>query len=238
MPILPPVMAGNPSSTGSRWPLAQLLRLGQDLITLPTCPCCGGGATDRHRPCGDCLKRWAWPETLLHGREPMRFWAVGLYRQSWRSQLLACRQNPLPGVLHCAAEHLLTGLSWEGEPPVLMPIPGWKRRGNPLPEAFSQSLSQCSGWPQVQWLKKQPRPGQHHLGASGRRRNLQDAFRVLPVARHSQPGRLVFLVDDILTTGSTALAAAAPLEAAHIPVAGLLCLARTPPKGPRRPTVG
>lgn len=168
----------------------------------------------------------------------MRFWAVGLYRQSWRSQLLACRQNPLPGVLHCAAEHLLTGLSWEGEPPVLMPIPGWKRRGNPLPEAFSQSLSQCSGWPQVQWLKKQPRPGQHHLGASGRRRNLQDAFRVLPVARHSQPGRLVFLVDDILTTGSTALAAAAPLEAAHIPVAGLLCLARTPPKGPRCPTVG
>jgi len=168
----------------------------------------------------------------------MRFWAVGLYRQSWRSQLLACRQNPLPGVLHCAAEHLLTGLCWEGLPPVLMPIPGWKRRGNPLPEAFSQSLSQCSGWPQVQWLKKQPRPGQHHLGASGRRRNLQDAFRVLPVAHHSQPGRLVFLVDDILTTGSTALAAAAPLEAANISVAGLLCLARTPPKSPRRPTVG
>jgi len=168
----------------------------------------------------------------------MRFWAVGLYQQSWRSQLLACRQNPVPGVLHCAAEHLLTGLCWEGGPPVLMPIPGWKRRGNPLPEAFSLSLSQCSGWPQVQWLKKQPRPGQHHLGASGRRRNLQDAFRVLPVARQSQPGQMVFLVDDILTTGSTALAAAAPLEAANIPVAGLLCLARTPPKGPRHPTVG
>jgi len=231
-------MAGNPSSTGSRWPLAQLLRLGRDLITLPTCPCCGAAATDRHRPCGDCLGRWAWPEALVHGSEPMRFWAVGLYRQSWRSQLLACRQNPLPGVLHCAAEHLLTGLCWEGTPPVLMPIPGWKRRGNPLPEAFSQSLSQCSGWPQVQWLKKQPRPGQHHLGASGRRRNLQDAFRVLPVAHHSQPERLVFLVDDILTTGSTALAAAAPLAAANISVAGLLCLARTPPKSPRRPTVG
>ena len=230
-------MVGNPSSTGAGRPLARLLQLGQDLITLPTCPCCGGATTDRHRPCEACLKRWAWPEALLHGSEPMRFWAVGLYQQSWRSQLLACRQNPLPSVLHCAAQHLLTDLNWEGSPPVLMPIPGWKRRGNPLPEAFSQSLGQCSGWPQVQWLKKQPRPGQHHLGASGRRRNLQDAFRLLSIAQ-GQQGRLVFLVDDILTTGSTALAAAAPLEAANIPVAGLLCLARTPPKSARRPPVG
>jgi len=230
-------MASNPSPASTGRPLAQLLRLGRDLITLPTCPCCGGAATDRHHPCGDCLKRWAWPEALLHGSEPMRFWAVGLYHQSWRSQLLACRQNPLPGVLHCAAQHLLAGLNWEGSPPVLMPIPGWKRRGNPLPEAFSQSLGQCSGWPQVQWLKKQPRPGQHHLGASGRRRNLQDAFRLLSIAQ-GQQGRMVFLVDDILTTGSTAMAAAAPLEAANIPVAGLLCLARTPPKSPRRPAVG
>lgn len=230
-------MASNPSPTGTGRPLARLLQLGQDLITLPTCPCCGGGATDRHHPCEACLKQWAWPDAVLHGSEPMRFWAVGLYHQSWRSQLLACRRDPLPGVLHCAAEHLLTGLSWEGSPPVLLPIPGWKRRGNPLPEAFSRSLGQYSGWPQVQWLKKQPRPGQHHLGASGRRRNLQDAFRVLPVAR-GQQGRLVFLVDDILTTGSTALAAAAPLEAANIPVAGLLCLARTPPKHAYRPMMG
>lgn len=166
----------------------------------------------------------------------MRFWAVGFYHQNWRSQLLALRQNPLPGALQCAAEHLLASLDWEGSPPVLMPIPGWKRRGNPLPDAFSQSLSQCSGWPQAQWLKKQPRPGQHHLGASGRRRNLQDAFRLLSVAQ-GQQGCPVFLVDDILTTGSTALAAAAPLEAANIPVAGLLCLARTPPKHGRSPRV-
>ena len=231
-------MASNPLPPGTGRPLAQLLRLGQDLITLPTCPCCGSAATDRHRPCGDCLKRWAWPDALLHGSEPMRFWAVGTYQQSWRSQLLACRQNPQPAVLRSAAEHLLAGLNWEGSPPVLIPIPGWKRRGNPLPEAFSQSLGQCSGWPQVQWLKKQPRPGQHHLGASGRRRNLQDAFRVVSSVAQGQQGRLVFLVDDILTTGSTALAAAAPLEAAHIPVAGLLCLARTPPKHAPRPTVG
>ncbi|MCY4359210.1 MAG: hypothetical protein OXC47_00895 [Cyanobacteria bacterium MAG APA_bin_95] len=230
-------MASHPAPPGPAWPLTKLLRLGQDLITLPTCPCCGGSATDRHRPCGECRKRWDWPEDLLHGSQPMRFWAVGLYHQSWRSQLLTCRQKLLPAVLQCAAEHLLTGLRWEGNPPVLMSIPGWKRRGNPLPEAFSQSLGKCSGWPRAQWLKKQPRPGQHHLGASGRRRNLQDAFRLLSVAR-GQQGQPVFLVDDILTTGSTALAAAAALEAANIPVAGLLCLARTPPKHARSPTVG
>ncbi len=207
------------------------LRLMQDLLTLPTCPCCGAAGMDRNKPCDACHQGWAWPESLVQGSQPLRFWAVGLYKEGWRSQLLSLRQTPLPAVLNSAAEHLVAGLSWQGEPPLLMPIPGWKRKGNPLPEAFAQSLSQCSGWPCAQWLQKRPRPGQHHLGADGRRRNLKDAFRLLPLARGQQQ-HLVFLVDDILTTGNTAMAAAIPLEAAHIPVAGLLCLAKTPAKSP------
>ena len=115
----------------------------------------------------------------------------------------------------------------------MQPVPGWKRKGNPLPELLAHSLSAHAGWPVVQWLKKRPRPGQHHLGAGDRQQNLRDAFRLTSQARKGC-GQLVFLVDDILTTGSTALAAAEPFEAAGIPVAGLLCLARTPAAGSRR----
>jgi predicted amidophosphoribosyltransferase len=42
---------------------------------------------------------------------------------------------------------------------------------------------------------------------------------------------VIWLADDILTTGGTALAASSALEASGHRVAGLICLARTPPPG-------
>ena len=214
-------------------PLPWLLRVGRNLLTVPTCPCCGAEAADRDRPCPACVERWAWPARLLHDSRPLRFWAVGIYGDHWRSQLLTVRKKPSAAVLDSAAERLVEGLGWQGDVPLLQPVPGWKRKGNPLPELLAHSLSAHAGWPVVQWLKKRPRPGQHHLGAGDRQQNLRDAFRLTSQARKGC-GQLVFLVDDILTTGSTALAAAEPFEAAGIPVAGLLCLARTPAAGSRR----
>ena len=210
-------------------PWQRLVQLGQDLLTTPSCPCCGAEADNRNRPCQTCLDRWAWPASLIHDSQPLRFWAVGSYGQDWRRQLLVARRQPSPAVLDCAARKLVDGLCWQGDPPLLQPIPGWKRNGNPLPGLLADHLSCNSGWPVVQWLKKRPRPGQHHLGAGDRQQNLQDAFRLAPQA--GEESQLVLLVDDILTTGSTALAAAAPLRAAGIPVAGLLCLAYTPHGG-------
>jgi hypothetical protein len=67
--------------------------------------------------------------------------------------------------------------------------------------------------------------------------NQQGAFRLQPSQRPAlarlkrQP---IWLVDDILTTGATALAAAAALEGEGLKVMGLLCLARTPFRGQGR----
>jgi predicted amidophosphoribosyltransferase len=74
-----------------------------------------------------------------------------------------------------------------------------------------------------------------------RHENQKGAFtcprRAKPQEARHQP---VFLVDDILTTGATALNAAAALDQAGWRVRGLICLARTPrlrktPQGSKSP---
>ena len=65
---------------------------------------------------------------------------------------------------------------------------------------------------------------QSSLGAGERARNLLGAFRCPPVPR---PPRHVALLDDVLTTGSTALAAIAALRAGGVERVDLWCCART-----------
>ena len=74
---------------------------------------------------------------------------------------------------------------------------------------------------------------QHHLSKRQRQTNLMGAFQAIPLNKQASIGS-VWLVDDILTTGSTALAARQALEEAGHRVAGLICLGRTPAKERRR----
>ncbi len=67
-------------------------------------------------------------------------------------------------------------------------------------------------------------PPQSALGASERRANVAGAFRGRPVAR----GRTFLLVDDVMTTGATAFAAAEALRDAGARRVDLAILARTP----------
>jgi predicted amidophosphoribosyltransferase len=62
------------------------------------------------------------------------------------------------------------------------------------------------------------------LSAAARRRNVREAFAVRRAA--SVAGRTVVLVDDVLTTGATALACARRLEEAGAREIRLLTLAR------------
>jgi ComF family protein len=73
----------------------------------------------------------------------------------------------------------------------------------------------------VRRLASQPQAG---LSAAARRKNVRDAFAVR--RRAAVAGRVVTLVDDVLTTGATALACARRLEEAGAREVRLLTVAR------------
>jgi ComF family protein len=73
----------------------------------------------------------------------------------------------------------------------------------------------------VRRLDSQPQAG---LSAAARRKNVRDAFAVR--RRAVVAGRVVTLVDDVLTTGATALACARRLEEAGAREVRLLTVAR------------
>lgn len=216
------------------------------LISDPSCPLCAGAVAAEAavtapvpappaQLCGACLRRLALPEGGLQGDEPLLWCAAAPYDGALRQLLLRQRPRPeLPLIAALALEwHRCCRQVLPGA--VLVPIPSWKRRGNPLPLLLAQALARWAG-PATQLapqllLRRHPTLGQHHLGRTLRQRNQQGAFAAVAPSP-SGSGRLarppLWLVDDILTTGATATAAAAALEASGHAVQGLLALARTP----------
>ncbi len=214
--------------------LAQLLQGCLDLIIAPCCPLCqsplepgasGPGA------CAPCLERLKLPALGLQGHQPLPWWSLGFYEGQLRRLLLRQRKNPSPVVIATLSERLAE--PWTASPlrPLVVAIPSWKRQGNPLPDLICRSL----GFEHVTPLERaRPTLGQHHLGKELRALNQDGAFRCRPGAARPGPllrRRPLLIVDDILTTGATACAAAMALRSAGYRVEGLLCLARTPEKG-------
>ena len=162
---------------------------------------------------------------------------MGSYDGPLRQLLLSLRKHADGATSRDAIAGLLQQMSlglplWK-QPPLLVAIPSWKRRGNPLPALICDELQRLLGCRSRALLERsRPTLGQHHLGRALRLTNQAGAFRcsqARPV--QSGPRQPVLLIDDILTTGATACAAAAALEEGGWRVAGLLCLARTPALG-------
>lgn len=80
------------------------------------------------------------------------------------------------------------------------------------------------------WLvRTQDTPAQQGLDAATRKRNLRQAFQVVDAAKIA--GQHLALVDDVLTTGTTANTLARLLLRAGAERVDVYCLARTPPPG-------
>jgi ComF family protein len=109
------------------------------------------------------------------------------------------------------------------------PIPmHWRRqwrRGFNQSELLARTLSRRSAIPLVKALRRaQSTPAQAGLSNTARRRNVTGAFVCrLPDA---VAGKRVLLIDDVLTTGSTAAACAAALKRAGAARVALLTVAR------------
>lgn len=200
-----------------------------DLVSVRRCLGCGGDCERSPALCATCLGNLALEEGGLQGDEPLLWCAAAAYGGPFRALLLRQRSRPNAPLLAALAICLQRCCAGVLPGALLVPIPSWKRRGNPLPALVAAGLVQASQGaaalaPQLLW-RSRPCVGQHHLGRSLRARNLAGAFAALPAP--ASAGRPVWLVDDILTTGSTALAAAQALQSQGHAVQGLLTLART-----------
>jgi len=170
---------------------AELPRLEQP------CELCGHPVpTVGDRRCGQCLR---------HPPPWDRLFALADYGFPYRPLIhqLKYGHQPLPALL--MGRQMAAALPVAPWPEVLLPVPlhWWRawRRGYNQAEELAQALGQASGIPVDARLLRRVRATapQTRLSRRERRRNLAKAFMV---AEHGY--RHVALVDDVVTTGSTA----------------------------------
>ena len=214
--------------------LISLKRCLSDLLIQPVCWHCQTPepfAPDQKGLCQRCWHRLGLKTSGLQGSEPLPWHAAGWYEAELRRLVLRLRTTPDTSVLHSLCRELRNSLAQRA---LLIPIPGWKAqaRANPLPQLLCRSLQR----PCVPVLKRcRPTVGQHHLNRRQRLLNQQGSFQVLeerhspitPLGLLSWNGADVWLVDDIVTSGATAMAARDALQTSGIVTQGVICLART-----------
>ena len=196
--------------------------------TLPTCPYCAGTIGPFANTDGGCP---------LCRTESFAFESVlrlGPYEGPWREAVLRLKHHSGEGLAELLgelwADHArarFTALNADFVVPV--PLHWWRRwrRGYNQSAALAHGLASALGLPcHVSWLRRvRHTPLQPQLSPSDRRVNLRGAFRVANRARVQ--GATVLLVDDVMTTGSTAHEASAALRkcgAARV-VLAVLCRA-------------
>jgi len=151
------------------------------LISDPSCPLCAGavaaeavvtapGPAPPAQLCGACLRRLALPEGGLQGDEPLLWCAAAPYDGALRQLLLRQRPRPEPPLIaalalewHRCCRQVLPGA-------LLVPIPSWKRRGNPLPLLLAQALARWAGPAPHPWSapsRAHPAPAQPAGGVCG-----------------------------------------------------------------------
>jgi ComF family protein len=140
--------------------------------------------------------------------------------------------GPLAALLAAAVRREAGGL-----PSLVLPVPlapaRLAERGHNQAWELARPLAAELKLPARADLLQRPLDSEHQatLNREQRQRNLRGAFMVDPRQRTALQGLPVALVDDVLTTGSTAREAAATLLRAGAASVQVWVLARTPPAG-------
>ncbi len=149
------------------------------------------------------------------------------------------RQQPLTGLEESLA-NFATDSAYDMPPDSLpmyvLPIPlhhhRQAQRGYNQAEIIARSFSRISGLPLLAdgLTRIEDTLPQYQLGLQARQENLKDVFRVgqslCRVGQRLGAMPRVLLVDDIYTTGTTAKSAANVLARSHVPVVGVIAVAR------------
>lgn len=192
----------------------------------PLCACCGvpfAAAPDSETLCAACLAR---PPAYDRAR------AILAYDDVSRAPVLALkhadRLDLVPGFALWLER---TGRALLADCDLIVPVPLhpfrlWRRRYNQAAELARALARRCSRPADPLALaRSRPTPSQGAMpSARARRRNVLGAFRVPDPRRVA--GRNILLVDDVLTTGATAEAAARALRRAGARSVAVLALAR------------
>jgi len=162
---------------------------------------------------------------------------LGAYEGVLRETILRVKSQHGEGLAECLgrlwaahAAHALRAVNAD----LIVPVPlHWRRRlarGYNQSEAIARGLGKVLGLPlRPRWLRRvKATPIQPtQTGHAARKENVRGAFRASP--RLDLGGRTVLLVDDVLTTGSTAHEAARALRASRPRRIVVAVLARAAP---------
>jgi len=206
------------------------------------CPLCGGGSGEVCRQCREDLAaltagssrcavcgRFAVVSMAGFCAEcPGRRWPFAFNRASFPYE--GCAREAVHQLKYRRRRHLasfMAGLmlktfqAEEGyrKAELLVPVPmgkeRFRERGFNQAELLAGALSELSRLPAARVLVRtretQPQTG---LSRAKRRRNMAGAFAVTPGSEPLVKGRIVVVVDDVFTTGSTMAAAAQALKRA------------------------
>jgi ComF family protein len=117
--------------------------------------------------------------------------------------------------------------------PRVVPVPTSPKRrrarGYDQARVLAEVVARRRGLQVVNALVRPEGGTQVRLGPEDRARNVKEAFRIRESVRSRIRGREVILVDDVLTTGATAISAARVLEAGGGEAVHLVTFARALP---------
>ncbi|ROS01935.1 ComF family protein [Sinobacterium caligoides] len=197
----------------------------------PYCRHCGLNLPDTHNDCGRCLQQPPAFDRCISGCDFHRLSAALIHRFKDHKQL-----PPLRILSTLLADEILQSYCDETLPQLIIPVPlHWQRlwtRGFNQSQWIAHALSQQLNIPISNHGVKRlyATPQQRKLNKRQRLGNLKDAFQV--TADYSRYQHIA-IVDDVITTGSTAQGMALQLKQHGVPVVDCWSLARTPEPGSR-----
>lgn len=201
-------------------------------LALPA-PCVGCGTIGSGTWCRRCEQWVAATTPSVTTISGVKIFSAMPYAGPARNIIIANKEHNRRAAGHLMAHHLATTLTsvMPALPDVLIPIPSSRvnrliRGADPI-GVLTKTTALAVGAESrpALWFKKY-RPDQSTQGRARRMRNVRDNVAV--DTSMLTAGKTVFLVDDLVTTGSTLVAAAQVLTRVGLPCLGAITFAYTP----------